>query len=141
MHRYTCTCYEPCMPSNLRSSCSVTKQQTVKHSMPSHIQCHACKQDPGGPGLFFCRMYTYGDLPLPGHLEVSGQVLGRFERASQSLEVPLESRWSQPVRGEGWRTVWNGCEKQYPGTRPYIPIRECYIMSSKVGFEASREIL
>ena len=44
------------------------------------------------------RFITYGDLPLPTHLNhIHSEVLQNYQQSPPSEEVPLEPRWSQPV--------------------------------------------
>ncbi len=44
------------------------------------------------------RFYTYGGMPLSQHLEqIVRELLGRFEAAVPSEEVPLEPRWQEQV--------------------------------------------
>ena len=41
--------------------------------------------------------YTYGNLPLPDHLEaIETRVLHKFERIDPGTEVPSQKRWKQP---------------------------------------------
>jgi Zn-dependent M16 (insulinase) family peptidase len=41
--------------------------------------------------------YTYGNLPLKGHLEfIEAKVLRRFQRIDPQTEVPNQPRWNQP---------------------------------------------
>ncbi|XP_071792109.1 presequence protease, mitochondrial-like [Asterias amurensis] len=43
------------------------------------------------------RFFTYGDLPLEGHLKViQGQALQSFSRITPDTEVPPEKHWTQP---------------------------------------------
>lgn len=46
----------------------------------------------------FYRFFTYGNFPLDGHLDyLNAEVLQNFEHAVLCMEVPLESRWTEPV--------------------------------------------
>lgn len=43
------------------------------------------------------KFFTYGDLPLADHLQlISQHVLNHFGRSTESLSVPLETKWTEP---------------------------------------------
>ena len=47
---------------------------------------------------FLARFYTYGDLPLEGHLEhIENKVLHHFDKISVATDIPPEHRWTEPV--------------------------------------------
>lgn len=49
--------------------------------------------------VFYCRFFTYGDLPLEQHLQqIEEEALSKFERTEPNTAVPTQMFWDKPVR-------------------------------------------
>lgn len=48
---------------------------------------------------YYCRFFTYGDLPLEQHLQqIEEEALSKFERTEPDTAVPTQKFWDKPVR-------------------------------------------
>ena len=62
------------------------------------VPLHGCVHVSVCESILFPRFFTYGDLPLTGHLQqISEHVLNQFDRSTPSLSVPMETKWAEPV--------------------------------------------
>ncbi|KAJ8049766.1 Presequence protease, mitochondrial [Holothuria leucospilota] len=91
-HLYAVNCQKKLLPSHTYSYNSGGDPQAILDLTYDQLkQFHATHYHPSN-----ARFYTYGDLPLEGHLElINGMALERFDALRPGTDIPDEVKWTE----------------------------------------------